>query len=61
MTFLLDAKGSFDACSQLLFVHKNTVKYRVKKISELLGYDITKNSEFYDVYLACMIYRLINS
>ncbi|MEK5477327.1 PucR family transcriptional regulator ligand-binding domain-containing protein [Paenibacillus sp. FSL R5-0407] len=61
MTFLLDAKGSFDECSQLLFVHKNTVKYRVKKISELLGYDITKNSEFYDVYLACMIYRLINS
>lgn len=59
--FLLDAKGNFDDCAKLLFVHKNTVKYRIKKISELLGYDITMNSEFYDVYLACMIYRLINN
>ncbi|CAM3389919.1 PucR family transcriptional regulator [Paenibacillus lactis] len=59
--FLLDAKGNFDVCAKLLFVHKNTVKYRIKKISELLGYDITMNSEFYDVYLACMIYRLIHN
>ncbi|GGH28895.1 PucR family transcriptional regulator [Paenibacillus segetis] len=61
MVFLLDAKGNYDVCAKLLFVHKNTVKYRIKKISELLGYDITMNSEFYDVYLACMIYRLINN
>ncbi len=60
MTFLLDAKGNFEECGKLLFIHKNTVKYRIKKISELLGYDITMNSEFYDVYLACMIYRLIS-
>lgn len=60
-TFLLDAKGNPDDCARLLFIHKNTVKYRIKKISELIGYDITLNSEFYDVYLACMIYRLINS
>ncbi|WP_249436001.1 PucR family transcriptional regulator [Paenibacillus sp. Marseille-Q4541] len=59
-TFLLDAKGSFDDCGKLLFVHKNTVKYRIKKISELIGYDVTVNSEFYDVYIACMIYRLIH-
>ncbi|MEF2967561.1 PucR family transcriptional regulator ligand-binding domain-containing protein [Paenibacillus sp. M1] len=61
MVFLLDAKGNFDACAKLLYVHKNTVKYRIRKISELIGYDVTMNSEFYDVYLACMIYRLINS
>ncbi|GGA27722.1 PucR family transcriptional regulator [Paenibacillus physcomitrellae] len=60
-TFLLDAKGNLDECARLLFIHKNTVKYRIKKISELVGYDITVNSEFYEVYLACMIYRLINS
>ncbi|GAK41060.1 PucR family transcriptional regulator ligand-binding domain-containing protein [Paenibacillus urinalis] len=60
-TYLLDAKGNLDDCAKLLYVHKNTVKYRIKKISEHIGYDITMNSEFYDVYLACMIYRLINS
>ena len=31
MTFLLDAKGNMDDCSKLLFVHKNTVKYRIKR------------------------------
>lgn len=61
MTFLLDAKGNFDVCGKMLFVHKNTVKYRIKKISELIGYDVTVNSESYNVYMACMIYRLIHS
>ncbi|GAB6988739.1 PucR family transcriptional regulator [Paenibacillus pini] len=61
MTFLLDAKGNMDECSKLLFVHKNTVKYRIKKISELIGYDVTINSESYDVYNACMVYRLIHN
>nr|WP_245640143.1 PucR family transcriptional regulator [Paenibacillus dakarensis] len=61
MTFLLDARGNYDECGKMLFVHKNTVKYRIKKISEAIGYDITVNSESYDVYIACMIYRLIIS
>ncbi len=61
MAFLLDAKGNFDDCAKLLFIHKNTVKYRIKKISELIGYNVTDYSDFYDVYLACMIYRLVNN
>lgn len=61
MTFLLDANGNFEECGKLLFIHKNTVKYRIKKISELIGNDVTIYSEFYDAYIACMIYRLINS
>ncbi|WML29194.1 PucR family transcriptional regulator ligand-binding domain-containing protein [Neobacillus sp. OS1-32] len=61
LTFLLDAKGNFDDCAKLLFVHKNTVKYRIRKISELIGYDVTVNSESYDAYIACMIYRLLNN
>ncbi|KOY81460.1 PucR family transcriptional regulator ligand-binding domain-containing protein [Lysinibacillus macroides] len=60
IAFLLDAKGSIERCAELLYIHKNTVKYRIKKISELLGTDITAYSEFYDVYMACMLYRLIN-
>ncbi|MBU5213806.1 PucR family transcriptional regulator ligand-binding domain-containing protein [Heyndrickxia oleronia] len=61
MTFLLDANGNFDTCGKLLYIHKNTVKYRIKKISEQIGNDVTMYSEFYDVYIACMIYRLINN
>ncbi|MBP2097608.1 PucR family transcriptional regulator [Enterococcus rivorum] len=59
-SFLLDSNGSFSKCSELLYVHKNTVKYRIKKISELLGYDVTCFSETYDVYMATMIYRVLN-
>ena len=33
ITFLLDAKGNMDDCDKLLFVHKNTVKYRIKKFA----------------------------
>ncbi|MGE7915044.1 PucR family transcriptional regulator [Lysinibacillus xylanilyticus] len=60
IAFLLDANGNFDECGKILYIHKNTVKYRIKKISELIGNDVTGYSEFYDVYMACMIYRLIN-
>lgn len=58
--YLLDASADFQRCSELLFIHKNTVKYRIKKISELLGYNITHFSESYECYLACMIYCMIN-
>lgn len=59
-SFLLDSNGSFSKCSEMLFVHKNTVKYRIRKISELLGYDVTCFSETYDVYMATMVYRVLN-
>ena len=58
--FLLDAQADFQRCSELLFVHKNTVKYRIKKISELVGYEVTRFSESYECSLACMIYRLVS-
>jgi len=60
ITFLLDANASVERCAELLYIHKNTVKYRIKKISELIGTDVTIYAEFYDVYMACMLYRLIN-
>ncbi|WP_438759541.1 PucR family transcriptional regulator [Enterococcus sp. AZ194] len=57
--FLLDAQADFQHCSELLFVHKNTVKYRIKKISELIGYEVTGFSESYECSLACMVQRLV--
>ena len=59
-TFLLDADSDFQRCGELLFIHKNTVKYRIRKISELLGYDMTRVSEAYEGYLACLLLRLIH-
>jgi DNA-binding PucR family transcriptional regulator len=45
---------------ELMFLHKNTVKYRIRTIKELIGSDITKMPGFYDLYLAAAINRLRN-
>lgn len=58
-SFLLDAGADFQECSEQLFIHKNTVKYRIKKISETLGYNVMRFSESYECYIACLTYRLI--
>ncbi|MGO2890628.1 PucR family transcriptional regulator [Enterococcus devriesei] len=59
-SFLLDAGADFQICSEQLFIHKNTVKYRIKKISEALGYNVMRFSESYECYVACLTYRLIS-
>lgn len=59
-SFLLDAGADFQVCSEQLFIHKNTVKYRIKKISEALGYNVMRFSESYECYVACLTYRLIS-
>ena len=60
-TFLLDASSDFNECGERLFVHKNTVKYRISKINEALGYDMTNAAEAYEVYLAMILYRLVTN
>ena len=58
---LLDASSDFNECGERLFVHKNTVKYRISKINEALGYDMTNAAEAYEVYLAMILYRLVTN
>lgn len=59
-SFLLDAGADYQVCSEQLFIHKNTVKYRIKKISEVLGYNVMRFSESYECYVACLVYRMIS-
>lgn len=59
-TFLLDSNANYERCGEILYVHKNTVKYRIKKISSTIGYDVTKLSETFDVFLAIIVFRIIN-
>lgn len=58
-TFLLDVDADFQKCAERLFIHKNTVKYRIKKISELLGCDVIRISDSYEISIACLVYRMI--
>lgn len=57
--FLLDADSSVTMTSELLYLHKNTVKYRIRRISNLLGYKPDKMPEMLELYKACAVRRLL--
>ena len=56
--FLLDAGGNMQKTGELMFLHKNTIKYRLHTIKELIGSDITKLPKAYNLYLAVALHRL---
>ena len=59
--YLLDAGCSVTRCAELLFVHKNTVKYRLGRIREYLGYPLDKFPEAFPLYYAIALRRLTHS
>jgi len=56
--YLLDAASNVTLTSTQLFVHKNTIKYRIRRINEQLKFDINKMPEHYNLYRAVAIRRL---
>lgn len=59
-TYLLDAETSVTKTASLLYLHKNTVKYRIQRISDLLGFRPGKLPETTELYEAVGIYRLLH-
>ncbi|MFR8517253.1 MAG: PucR family transcriptional regulator [Emergencia timonensis] len=56
--YLLDAASELKKASEILFVHRNTVLYRLNKIKSLLGFDLAKMPMAYDIYVAVSLYRI---
>ena len=56
-TAYLDA-GGLEAAARVLFVHPNTVRYRLGRIAELTGYDLAHPRDGYAVRLALAVARL---
>ncbi|NJP90832.1 PucR family transcriptional regulator [Nonomuraea sp. FMUSA5-5] len=48
----LDCAGSWNACAERLHVHVNTVRYRVRRIEELTGRDLSTMADRVDFFLA---------
>ncbi|WP_327086196.1 helix-turn-helix domain-containing protein [Nonomuraea sp. NBC_01738] len=48
----LDTAGSWHACAERLHVHVNTVRYRIKRIEDLTGRDLSSMADRVDFYLA---------
>lgn len=59
--YLLDSEMSVTLTSELLHIHKNTVKYRIHRISNLLGYRVDKMPELLELYKACAVRRLMSN
>lgn len=61
LTYLLDGGGEVKATAEMLYVHRNTVLYRLNKARSLLHCDLNKMPQAYDVYLAAALQRLHNT
>jgi DNA-binding PucR family transcriptional regulator len=55
----LDSGGAIEACSRKLFVHPNTVRYRLKRIADFTGRDPTVPRDAYVLRVAATVGRLI--
>lgn len=54
----LENRGGLEGTARLLFVHANTVRYRLGRIADLTGHDVTDPHEAYAVRLALAFGRL---
>lgn len=57
-TFLLDAGMNSNKTAELMKIHNNTVQYRLKKINEILGAEITGNRIIPGLTMSLAIKRL---
>jgi purine catabolism regulatory family protein/PucR-like helix-turn-helix protein/diguanylate cyclase with GGDEF domain len=51
----LACSGSWNACAAQMYVHVNTVRYRIRRIEELTGRDLSRLNDQVDFFLALRI------
>lgn len=59
--YLLDSDFGVTKTASLLYLHKNTVKYRIQKISDLLGYHPDRMPQAMRYYQAAAVHRLLQA
>lgn len=59
-TYLLDCDSSVTGTAEVMYLHKNTIKYRLQKISDLLGVRLGKMPEMMELYRSAAMYRLLH-
>ncbi|MGI8768215.1 MAG: PucR family transcriptional regulator, partial [Propionibacteriaceae bacterium] len=57
----LDSGSSVEATARALFVHANTVRYRLKRIHEVTGYSPLAARDAYALRLALTLGRLLHT
>ena len=65
LTTLLDAwfvaEGSLSAAAEDLYIHKNTLQYRLKRLAEVSGLDVRLPSQAPALYLALLFFRELDA
>ncbi|MBE6096999.1 MAG: PucR family transcriptional regulator [Schwartzia succinivorans] len=56
MLAYFEADGSLTKASEMLFIHKNTLQYKLHRIAQLTGYDIRKPREAAVFAMALMFF-----
>lgn len=56
-----EAEGSIDLASEKLFMHKNTLQYKLKKLRALTGYDVRLPSNCAVFFIALSFFREIQN
>ena len=49
------SEGSIQKTADAMFIHKNTLQYRLNKLKELTGYDVRKPGESASLYIAMRV------
>ncbi|HHU09020.1 MAG TPA: PucR family transcriptional regulator [Intrasporangiaceae bacterium] len=57
-TAYLDSGGNLEAAARGLFVHANTVRYRLGRVIDVTGYDVTDPHDAFTVRIALALSRL---
>ena len=56
--YLIDCDSQLNETAKHLFLHRNTISYRLNKIKKLTNTDFTKMPSTYDFYVAAALWRL---
>lgn len=59
--YLIDFNYSMKKTAENLFIHVNTLKYRIKVMKKILGYDFLQWPHKVDMFLSLIAYRLLKN
>ncbi len=58
LTTYLEQGSSLEATARMLFVHPNTVRYRLRRVAELTGYTPSAGRDGFTLWVAIILGRL---
>jgi len=59
--YLLDANESVAKTAEYMYLHKNTIKYRLRKMAEYLGFPIGQMPASFALYIAAALERILHA